>query len=75
MGLWSKAKGVFGRIGSGIRQGWNWLTRHKDDIEKIADAAQQFVPSQYQDQYKHAVDTGKDYFSKTDDGLRKFGII
>lgn len=38
MGLWSKVKGVFGRIGSGIKKGFNWLTQNKDKISNVANA-------------------------------------
>ena len=38
MGLWNKVKGVFSRIGSGIKRGWNWLTTNKDKISNVAQA-------------------------------------
>ena len=42
MGLWSKVKGVFGRIGHGIKSGWNWLTNNRDKIDGIQDVLQQY---------------------------------
>lgn len=54
MGLWSKVKGVFGRIGKGIKSGYNWVKDHFGDIKDAADKAKQFVPEQYRD----AIDKG-----------------
>jgi len=75
MGLWGKVKGVFSRIGSGVKKGWNWLTSHKDDIAKVVDAGKQMLPEQYKQTVLPAIDKGKDMFTKTDESLRRFGII
>lgn len=58
MGLWSKVKGVFGRIGSGIKKGYNWVKSHFNDIKDVADKAKQFVPEQYQPAVNTALDKG-----------------
>lgn len=56
MGLWSKVKGVFGRIGTGISKGYNWVKDHFGQIKDVVDKAKQFVP----EQYRPAVDTALD---------------
>ena len=66
MGLWSKVKGVFGRIGNGIKKGFDWLTKHKDTITTIADGAASFLPTQYQATYGEAK-------NKINDGINKYG--
>lgn len=38
MAFWSKVKGFLGRVGGGIKKGWNWLAGHKD---KVLNAANQ----------------------------------
>lgn len=60
MGLWSKVKGVFGRIGGGIKSAYNWVKDHITDIKDVADKAKQFVPSQYRD----AIDKGTNFADK-----------
>lgn len=60
MGLWSKVKGVFGRIGGGIKSGYNWIKDHMDAIKDVADKAKQFVPEQYRD----AIDKGTNMADK-----------
>lgn len=54
MGLWSKVKGVFGRIHGGIKNAVNWVKDHFGDIKDITDKAKQFVPEHYRD----AIDKG-----------------
>lgn len=60
MGLWSKVKGVFGRIGQGIKKGYNWVKEHLGAIKDVADKAKQFVPEQYRDKYSGIIDKGYD---------------
>ena len=36
-GLWAKVKGVFGRIGTGIKKGYNWIKDHFSTIKDVAD--------------------------------------
>lgn len=36
MAFWSKVKGFLGRVGGGIKKGWNWLTGNKDKMLKAA---------------------------------------
>lgn len=60
MGLWSKVKGVFGRIGGGIKKGYNWVKDNLSSIKDVVDKAKQFVPEQYRD----AIDKGFDTTNK-----------
>lgn len=57
MGLWGKVKGVFGRIGRGIKDVASKIWQNRD---KIQDAANTFLP----DKYKDYVNTGLDYANK-----------
>ena len=38
MAFWNKVKGFLGRVGSGIKKGWNWITGNKDKILKVANS-------------------------------------
>jgi len=60
MGLWSKVKGVFGRIGGGIKKGYNWIKDHFGAIKDAADKAKQFIP----EQYRGVIDRGTDIADK-----------
>ena len=66
MGLWSKVKGVFGRIGGGLKKGWDWLTKHKETIGTIADGAASFLPEPYQEKYGEVK-------NRINDGVNKYG--
>ena len=70
MGLWSKVKGVFGRIGTGISKGYNWIKDHLSTIKDVADKAREFVPEQYQPAVNTALDKG---FNTADKIIRTFG--
>lgn len=70
MGLWAKVKGVFGRIGGGIKQGYNWIKDHLSTIKDVADKAKEFIPEQYRDKYTGVIDKGYDTANKV---IRKFG--
>lgn len=70
MGLWSKVKGVFGRIGGGIRKGYNWIKDNMSSIRDVADKAKQFVPEQYRSAADTAIDKG---FGTADKVFRTFG--
>ena len=70
MGLWAKVKGVFGRIGGGIKQGYNWIKDHLSTIKDVADKAKEFIPEQYKDKYTDVIDKGYDTATKV---IRKFG--
>ena len=70
MGLWSKVKGVFGRIGNGAKTAYNWIKDHMSTIKDVADKAKQFIP----EKYKPAVDTALDKgFGTADKVFRTFG--
>lgn len=58
MGLWAKVKGVFGRIGGGIKKGYNWIKNHFSDIKDVAEKAKTFVPEQYRPTVDTALDKG-----------------
>lgn len=64
MGLWGKVKGVFGRIGQGIKTGYNWVKDHLTDIKDIADKAKNFIPEQYRGGYDAAINKGYDAANK-----------
>lgn len=64
MGLWGKVKGVFGRIGGGIKKAYNWVKDHMSDIKDVADKAKQFIPEQYRQGYSDAVDKGSSFANK-----------
>lgn len=64
MGLWGKVKGVFGRIGGGIKKAYNWVKDHMSDIKDVADKAKQFIPEQYRQGYSDAVDKGSAFADK-----------
>lgn len=74
MGFWSKVKGVFGRIGSGIKKGWNWLTKHKDTIADVVQKGVDVVAPQHSQQAKDIISKGQDYYNKTNDILRRAGV-
>ena len=73
-GFWSKMKGVFGRIGSGIKKGWNWLTKNKDTIADVVQKGVDVVAPQYSDRTRDIINKGQDYYTKTDDILRRAGV-
>lgn len=74
MGFWSKAKGVFGRIGSGIKKGWNWLTKNKDTIADVVQKGVDVVAPSYSDQTRNIINKGNDYYGRTNDILRRVGV-
>ena len=69
-GLWAKVKGVFGRIGTGIKKGYNWIKDHISTIKDVADKAREFVPDQYKDKYDEYSGKG---FGTADKIIRTFG--
>lgn len=73
MGFWGKVKGVFGRIGGGIKKGWDWLAGHKAEIKDVLDAAQQFVPADKQQYVTGLRDKGGQIYDKAADVMGRFG--
>lgn len=73
MGFWSKVKGVFGRIGSGIKKGWNWLTKNKDTIADVVQKGVDVVAPQYSDRTRDIINKGQDLYGKIDGVARRFG--
>ena len=67
MGLWAKVKGVFGRIGSGIK---NVASKVWENRDKIADVANAVLP----EQYRGAVNTGMRYLNTGHDVMQRLGI-
>ena len=74
MGLWSKAKGFFGRIGRGIKNGavkaYNWITNNKDKIQKGVDMFNQATGGKY----SGTTSQGMDYLNKGIGIANKLGI-
>lgn len=73
MGFWSKAKGVFGRIGSGIKKGWNWLTKNKDTIADVVQKGVDVIAPQYSDRTRDIINKGQDLYGRIDGVTRRFG--
>ncbi len=73
MGFWSKVKGVFGRIGSGIKKGWNWLTKNKDTIADVVQKGVDVVAPQYSDRTRDIINKGQDLYGRIDGVTRRFG--
>lgn len=64
MGFWSKVKGVFGRIGSGIKKGWDWMTTNKDKIVDTLNTASEILPDQYKGQAQDLIRKGSGYIDR-----------
>ena len=73
MGFRSKVKGVFGRIGSGIKKGWNWLTKNKDTIADVVQKGVDVVAPQYSDRTRDIINKGQDLYGRIDGVTRRFG--
>ncbi len=73
MGFWSKVKGVFGRIGNGIKKGWNWLTKNKDTIADVVQKGVDVVAPQYSDRTRDIINKGQDLYGRIDGVTRRFG--
>lgn len=73
MGFWSKVKGVFGRIGNGIKKGWNWLTKNKDTIADVVQKGVDVVAPQYSDRTRDLINKGQDLYGRIDGVTRRFG--
>lgn len=73
MGFWSKVKGIFGRIGSGIKKGWNWLTKNKDTIADVVQKGVDVVAPQYSDRTRDIINKGQDLYGRIDGVTRRFG--
>ena len=70
MGLWAKVKGVFGRIGGGVKKAYNWVKDHIGGIKDVADKAKVFVPDKYKDKYDEYSGKG---FNTADKIIKTFG--
>lgn len=64
MALWSKVKGVFGRLGTGIRKGFDWLRKNKEAISDVGEAIGGFVPDKHRDAYNSAMETGNRFLNR-----------
>ena len=73
MGLWSKVKGVFGRIGGGIKTGWDWLTRNRDKIQQAAEVVSDLVPDKYGDKIKYGMAKGEQTYGRASDLMDRYG--
>ena len=74
MGLWAKAKGVFGRIGRGIKKGWNWLRDHKDKIADIATKTANTMGGKTLDTYNKYKGRTEGIYNKADQIAKGLGI-
>ena len=74
MGLWQKAKGFFGRIGRGIKDGtskvYNWVTNNKDKIQKGLETVDGLTKHKYSD----TINKGQSMITKGLDMASKLGI-
>ncbi len=74
MGLWAKAKGFFGRIGRGIKNGatkaYNWITNNKDKIQKGVDMFNQATNNKYSD----TINKGQGYINQGMNIAGKLGL-
>lgn len=75
MGFWSRVKGVFGRIGSGIKKGFNWLVNNKEKVADTLNTASQFLPDKYKGQAQEYIKRGSEYIDKGDAMRQKIGFI
>lgn len=73
MGLWSKVKGVFGRIGHGIKSGWDWLTTNRDKIAQAAEAVSDIIPGAAGDKIKQGIAKGEQLYGRAEDIMDKYG--
>ena len=75
MGLWNKVKGVFSRIGSGIKnfatKTYDWLTNNKDKIKDTANVLNEKFGGQYKDKINDIITKGGTYTDKATDLLGK----
>ena len=69
-GIWGKIKGVFGRIGGGIKKAANWIVGNKDKISKVVNTVGDTLGGKYAD-YAHKATDGLD---KGVNIAQKFGI-
>ena len=66
MGFWAKAKGVFGKVGRGVKSAWNWLTQHKEAISDVAQRATDTFAPQYSGNVRDVIQKGNDLINRTD---------
>ena len=75
MGFWGKVKGVFGRIGKGIKnvatKAYNWITDNKDKIKNVAGVVNDATGGKYSGQ----MDKAADLFNKGSGYAQRLGII
>ena len=75
MGLWNKVKGVFSRIGSGIKnfatKTYDWLTNNKDKIKNAANTLNEQFGGKYKDNISNYIDKGSNLADKTTNILSK----
>lgn len=66
MGFWSKVKGVFGKIGRGIKKGWNWLTKNKEAVSDVVQRGVDTFMPHYSDRTRDILGRADTMISKTD---------
>ena len=75
MGFWSKVKGVFGRIGRGIKTGYDWINRNKEKVKEAVSDAADIITPQYAEKVRQGLNTGEQYLNKASNLGRKIGVI
>lgn len=83
MGFWGKVKGVFGRIGKGIKnvatKAYDWISGNKDKIKDVANTLNENFGGQNKDKFQgwidkgsQGVDKGLDFAKRGADVIKKF---
>ena len=74
MGFWSKVKGLFGRVGRGIKnvatKAYDWISGNRDKIQKGIDTFNDITKGKYTDY----TNKGTGYLDKGMDIARRLGI-
>lgn len=76
MGLWSKVKGVFGRVKNWVKSKVidptkEWWNKHKDTVKKVKDTVMPFMPKEVQD----LVNRGEEVIKKGGQYYDKYGKL
>ena len=64
MAFWSKVKGVFGKIGRGLKRGWDWLTKNKEAVSDVIQKGVDAFAPQYSDRTRDVIGRADTIISK-----------
>ena len=64
MAFWSKVKGVFGKIGRGLKRGWDWLIKNKEAVSDVIQKGVDTFAPQYSDRTKDVIGRADTIISK-----------